>query len=224
MSTTTIGAKGESVRGDSAIIYDNLARLCEFRGAKVTARVAHDKFIATMEAARFVQIKAERPASDIRGPAHIVIIQFSAYRDIDGTSSKFATFLTKLLKERPSDSAEFNVILVTSAPVGATIMRIITEQSKNGIHIERYLASMFLIVVPEHICVPRHTIVSKKDIDVLYSEMHLLIGNLPCISAGGTAAAPDPMAVWLGLRPGMVVKIDRPAETAGIETVYRRCI
>jgi DNA-directed RNA polymerase subunit H (RpoH/RPB5) len=220
-------------RNDPMIIYDHLARMCEYRGAKVTERLnvtAPDKFLAKMEASHYVQIKAERSSASVGGtqselpPAHIIVIQFSAYRHIDSSSPRFRAFLEgHIIKNRPADGVEFNVILVTSGPISAAIGRIIAEQRAPGIVVEHYQASTFIIVVPEHVSVPHHTIVPQAEVDRLCREMHMPVSGLPCIVGCGQANA-DPVAVWLGIRPGMVARIDRPSETAGIETVYRRCI
>lgn len=206
----------------SLTVYENLIHLCQYRGANVTTRVSREAFISAMETQYYVAITAERPATDIRGAAHLLIIQFSQYRHIDASSQKFNTFLDKQIRARPTDDIEYNIILVSSAAVSPAISRSIATSRAAGIVVEHYLSSMFLIVVPEHACVPQHTIVSREDIDKLCHEMHMMISNFPCIIASG--ANPDPMAVWLGLRPGMIVRIDRPCETAGRETVYRRCV
>ena len=207
---------------ESQIVYEHLVRLCGFRGANVTGRVGPAEFAKTMDTNHYVSITAERPATDIRGAAHILIIQFSSYRYIDASSQKFNAFLEKQIRARPADEIEYNIILVSSSAISSTISRTIAEQRAAGIIVEHFNASMFLIVVPEHDNVPRHTIVPRDEVNKICQELHMMVSNFPCIIAAG--ANPDPMAIWLGLRPGMVVRIDRPSETAGIETVYRRCV
>ena len=208
-------------KGDPTIIYEHLIQLCAYRGATVTSRVDPSQFIATMESNHYTKITADRPADDIRGAAHIVVVQFSTYHLIDATSAKFESFLERIIKDRPKDDIEYNIILVTSAPVTPAILRIIANKNKSNVVVEQFSASMVLIVVPEHSCVPHHSIVSREEINRLCREMHMMVNQLPCIMARDP---PDPMAVWLGLRPGMIVQIDRPSETSGIETIYRRCV
>lgn len=217
--TTLSGARDEPL-----IVFYNIMRLCEFRGARPNARatLSAAQFTAAMDANHHVQINAERSADDIRGASHLVIIQFSALRSIDTSSQKFKPFIDKIIKTRPRDGVEFNLILITTAPVSPAIARIIADQRDPGVIVEQHTAARFLIVAPEHIAVPRHTIVPRDEVDTLCREMHLILGNLPHMVASGTM--PDPMAVWMGLRPGMIVRIDRISETAGNETIYRRCI
>lgn len=211
---------------ESQIVYEHLVRLCGFRGANVTSRVGSQSdpaaFAKAMETNHYVSITAERSATDIRGAAHILIVQFSPYRYIDASSQKFNAFLERQIRARPADEIEYNVILVSSGAISSTISRTIAAQRAAGIIVEHFNASMFLIVVPEHANVPRHTIVPRDEVDKICRELHMMVSNFPCIIAAGTN--PDPMAVWLGLRPGMIARIDRPSETAGIETVYRRCV
>jgi DNA-directed RNA polymerase subunit H (RpoH/RPB5) len=223
---------------DAATVYENLARMCVFRGARVTARVAPDKFVAMMEADHYARIDADRDADDMRGAARMVIILFSEFKNIDSSAPKFGAFLARVLKERAhwvsaDERAEFNIVLVFSSAPSSAIARVIAGARAPGIVIEAHIAALFMIVAPEHVCVPRHTIVPRAEVERICRELHLVIGNFPALiasasakgsAASGASGAPDPMAVWLGLRPGMIVRIDRPCETAGIETIYRRCV
>lgn len=216
--TSAPGTSTNAHKSDALIIYENLMRMCEYRGAHVVSRVNADKFAVTMETNHYAQINAERAADDVRGAAHIVVIQFSTYRHIDTSSPKFSAFLDRVIKTRPADGIDFNIILITSAPVSSTIAKLISEPYGPGIQVEQFLSSMFLIIVPEHSCVPHHSIVPQAAVDNLCAQMHLVLQNFPII------ANSDPMAIWLGVRTGMVVRIDRGSETAGHEVAFRRCV
>lgn len=207
---------------DQQRIYNNLKQMCEFRGARLTEFLPDSGFNEKMESDQHVRIRAERSASDIRGAAHILIIMFSTRREIDSTSSKFTPFIARIIREKPKDNIEFNIILVSIAPISNSLIALIRSESKNGIFIEHHLAVRFSIVVPRNIAVPPHTIVSRADVEKIRKEMHIDESHFPKLIAG--TVNPDPVAVWLGLRPGMIVRVDRPCETAGCETVYRLCI
>lgn len=204
------------------IIYEHLVRMCEYREARVTSRLAPNEFSVSMETHNYASITAERSASDSRSAAHLLVIQFSAQKTIDTAAHTFEVFLDKQIRARPKDNLEYNIILVSTTAVSSAIQRKIAAVNQEGIIIEHYNAQLFLIIAPEHVCVPRHTIVPPNEVAILCRELHMMVSNFPALVASGEK--PDPMAVWLGLRAGMVVRIDRPSETSGIETVYRRCI
>lgn len=208
------------------IIYEHLVRMCEYRGARVTSRLAPNEFSIAMETHNYASITAERSIEPEvqtgRSAAHLLVIQFSAQKTIDTAAHTFEVFLDKQIRARPKDNLEYNIILVSTTAVSSAIQRKIAAVNQEGIVIEHYNARLFLIIAPEHVCVPRHTIVPPTEVATLCRELHMMVSNFPALVASGEK--PDPMAVWLGLRTGMIVRIDRPSETSGIETVYRRCI
>lgn len=207
-------------KSDSQIIHEHLAQMCKYRGATVTSTIITDpaQFAVTMETNHFVQITATRTADDIRGAANIVVIQFSVVRHIDASSPKFSAFLEKLIKTRPPGDIEFNIILVTSAAVSSAIDKIIASPHGRGVVVEQYEATKFLLVVPEHSIVPRHSIVAPADVEQICNRMHITLKNIPTITSS------DPVSIWMGFRPGMLIRIDRYSETAGREIVYRHCV
>lgn len=215
---------------DPIVIYNHLLRLCEYRGATVSKRLSESEFAVAMDSDNYVQILADRPQNDPRGAAQLVVVQFSSMSTVITSSARFSAFIDRIIKARvPQNGARTrdtpicNIILVLSSPVSMAITSMIASYRANpSVLVEHFLATMFLIVVPEHVAVPRHSIVSREDVEKMCSTLHFMPNCLPCIIA--SSAAPDPMAVWLGLRPGMIVRIDRPCETAGTETVYRRCV
>lgn len=69
-----------------------------------------------------------------------------------------------------------------------------------------------------HDLVPEHDIISKEEVEELEKKYGITREQLPKIKAG------DPAAKAIGARPGDVIKIIRPSDTAGEHLVYRYCV
>ncbi len=68
---------------------------------------------------------------------------------------------------------------------------------------------IFAVVIPQHIEVPPHTILDEKEVELFHRQTRKNPSDLKLIY---TTDAP---VAWLGARPGQVVEIIAPSETAG---------
>lgn len=73
------------------------------------------------------------------------------------------------------------------------------------------------VLVPDHVYVPRHEIVTKEEAEEVIREYNCRLTELPLIFAT------DPAIVGLGVKPGDLVRITRKSSTAG-ESVYYRYV
>ena len=83
--------------------------------------------------------------------------------------------------------------------------------------IEYFREAELLVDITEHKLVPRHIVLTPQEKDELLLRYKLKPSQLPRIQLQ------DPMARYLGLNHGQVVKIVRPSETAGRYITYRIC-
>lgn len=74
-----------------------------------------------------------------------------------------------------------------------------------------------LINIVDHVKVPKHKVISEQDKQNLLKKYNLSEEQLPKISRD------DPMAKYLGMVPGEVVKILRSSPTSGSSEYYRLC-
>lgn len=71
----------------------------------------------------------------------------------------------------------------------------------------------FVMEIPAHVSVAPHRLVDPEEEAALLARLHR--GSLPVIFHN------DPPVVWLGARPGQIVRIDAPSHTAGFAVTYR---
>ena len=72
-----------------------------------------------------------------------------------------------------------------------------------------------IVLVPDHVLVPKHEIMAKKDAEEVLKTYNCRTTDLPLIFAN------DPAIVGLGVKPGDMIKITRKSATAGESLYYR---
>lgn len=139
----------------------------------------------------------------------------NCYISFDGSASigikQLRTFVQTIDREN-----FFTGIMVTAAAVSAAAMKI-----GNTIHpkiLEVFHESDLLVNITKHELVPKHVLLSKEEKLKLLDRYRLKETQLPRIQYN------DPVARYLGLRKGQVVKIIRKSETAGRYASYRWCL
>jgi DNA-directed RNA polymerase subunit H len=71
------------------------------------------------------------------------------------------------------------------------------------------------VLVPDHVYVPKHEIMTKKDAEEILIKYNCKPTELPLIFVS------DPAILGLGVKPGDMIKITRKSFTAGQSTYYR---
>ena len=72
-----------------------------------------------------------------------------------------------------------------------------------------------IILVPNHVYVPKHEIMTKKEAEEVLKEYNCNATELPLIFVT------DPAIIGLGVKPGDMIKITRKSGTSGISLYYR---
>jgi DNA-directed RNA polymerase subunit H len=71
------------------------------------------------------------------------------------------------------------------------------------------------VLVPDHVYVPKHEIISKNEAQKVLEQFHCKPTELPLIFVT------DPAILGLGVKPGDMIKITRKSGTAGESNYYR---
>ncbi len=71
------------------------------------------------------------------------------------------------------------------------------------------------VLVPDHVYVPKHEIISKKEAEAVLKKYNCKPTELPLIFVT------DPAILGLGVKPGDMIKISRKSPTAGESLYYR---
>jgi DNA-directed RNA polymerase subunit H (RpoH/RPB5) len=90
--------------------------------------------------------------------------------------------------------------------------------NQKGYFVQIISLTQLLINIVEHRDVPKHEVITDEEKKELLVKYYINESNLPNILRD------DPMAVYLGLTPGEVVRILRPSITSGTYISYRICV
>ena len=71
------------------------------------------------------------------------------------------------------------------------------------------------VLVPDHVYVPKHEIMTKKEAEEILKKYNCKPTELPLIFVT------DPAIMGLGVKPGDMIKITRKSPTAGQSNYYR---
>ncbi len=108
-------------------------------------------------------------------------------------------------------------IMVTQGALSPQARKVISATTQYT-QIECFMQDDLLVNITHHELVPTHVVLSREEKTALLSRYRLKETQLPRIQQK------DPVARYLGLKRGQVVKIIRTSETAGRYASYRLCV
>lgn len=203
---------------EPGVVYENLIlMLTKYRGATLSSNALSPADLQLrMNRHGYAHVVATRVASedDPRGAATIHVLLVAPGHDYSNKAPKFKMMLAAIA---PSTSNE--IIVVTSNGITSHIKKVIEEyNAKNTGIIYDYDYHLFIIEVPKHNSCEHHELVSHAAADKLTNYSYSSREDYPKIKST------EAHGVWLGLRPGMFVRITRASKSAGVTILYRVCV
>lgn len=139
---------------------------------------------------------------------------------------KLSSMIIDIIDNRPeADKGKFfNIIILIRYCMTPSVREAIRILNKrDNIFVQVFQIRSLMFNVTKHKCVPKHERIIKGE----YSEyLHDFLNSL---HINDTSNLPkiiesDPVAMFIGLRPGDLCKITRPSKSAGKHTFYRYCV
>jgi len=112
-----------------------------------------------------------------------------------------------------------NCIIVSNEELSLQSQKMILElDMQQAFHFEHFLISELIVNITHHELVPKHVLASDEEKESILKKFKIKESQLPKIMTT------DPVAKYLGLKKGQIVKIIRNSETAGLHIAYRAVI
>ena len=172
---------------------------------------------------------------DFETDKHVINVQTSKTSILYALSKNLRKTIINELKEKLKESdniSEFtnkyggknNIIIVfnnesISTAVKSQLNKYDKIFQKNGGHLQYFSSQQLMFNPTKHEYVPKHTKLTEDEVKEFMKEylarskmhMHVILQN-------------DPIAKWIGLKHGDIVRIDRYNENSGESFSYRSCI
>jgi DNA-directed RNA polymerase subunit H (RpoH/RPB5) len=200
-------------------VYVNIIKMLNYRGVKLDgAPLASDEVVKALNHFEYIKVTGTRKNDDPRGEAIVAVFLINPNSKYSNKTADFRK-LVKWFPKRKNDE-KMDIIFISKDPLTTHIVKQINVIRKENVNtqLEHYEYEKFLIEVPKHVAVPEHIILTEDEINEICEIEKCSRDQFPKI------LQTDSMAVWLGLKPGMVVKIKRISETACTAIAYRYCV
>lgn len=108
-------------------------------------------------------------------------------------------------------------IVIVPIPPSSTILTTVRKYSDK---FQLFHTDQLQFDITTHRKVPQHRILNEDEKKAYIEKYHVAnpIDQMPCIDSQ------DPMAKWIGAKPGDILEIIRRSETAGATPYYRYCV
>ena len=189
-------------------VWKTLKKMMEVRGYdKDYEKIDYDDWISKIRKEKIM--KGIFRKKDVNDPNKKIILYYQYFPDQKVNTVYINEFL-ELMREIKVNSG----IIIISGKLSQQAKQKVQEINKE-LQVEIFTVNELVVNITEHELVPKHILLSKEDKDILLKRYKIKENQLPKI------LVTDPVARFLGLKRGDVVKIIRNSETAGRYITYR---
>lgn len=193
-------------------VYKNTIKMLGYRNVAMTGpALTDDALVQKLNHYEYVTIGGSR--GDSTECTFIIIAPGSKYATKSGD-------FKKILRGMKVPLDGFEIMFISEFALTVHIKKQLNafRAANPKFYVEDYDYEKFMIEVPRHVLVPKHEIMPEDEV-LAYCN-----ANYTSREKFQKILSSDTMAVWIGAKPGMVVRITRVSETAGYFTSYRYCI
>lgn len=204
--------------GDRYDIYRNIGKALEHRGGTVaTAMLTEEAFQKTMQTEEYAVVRGNRNGHPYLPDRNMAFIFFSKGSEKISKSDKFLATWKSIFPE--TGSRVDNIVIVTHTPITYHIKSALaTIHAENpGVYVEVCMFYTFLMNFPESSVYCKHEIADPAEIKKLCDQQRT-DPNFKKIRTD------DAGAIWIGARPGDIVKVTRPSHNSGYSIDYLECV
>lgn len=188
-------------------VYKTLCKMMEDRGYDGTVPLKYDDWLEERKSKASMQgIFSKKDKED----KSKVIRLFYYYIPSPKLNMESIHIFLELLKNAQANSG----LIIMPGKMSSQAEQKIKEIN-NQLQIEVFTLGDLVVNITEHELVPKHLLLSPEDKELLLKRYKIKEHQLPKILLS------DPVARYLGLKRGDVVKIIRVSETAGKYITYR---
>ena len=189
-------------------VWKTVREMIKVRGYEVAnEKIDYDKWLSEIKSKKSMEgtfIKKDR-----NDPNNKISLYFQYFPDQKINSDDIKNYL-ELMKSTKINSG----IIIISGKLSQQAKQKVQDINKE-LQIEVFTVNELVVNITEHELVPEHILLSKEEKDLLLKRYKIKENQLPKI------LVTDPVARYLGLKRGDVVKIIRVSETAGRYITYR---
>ena len=189
-------------------VWKTIKKMMEVRGyEKDNEKIDYDDWISKIRKEKIM--KGIFRKKDIIDPNKKIILYYQYFPDQKVNTDYIKQYLN-LMRETKVNSG----IIIISGKLSQQAKQKVQEINKE-LQVEIFTGNELVVNITEHELVPKHILLSKEDKEILLKRYKIKENQLPKI------LVTDPVARFLGLKRGDVVKIIRVSETAGRYITYR---
>ena len=189
-------------------VWKTLKKMMEVRGyEKDNEKIDYDDWISKIRKEKIM--KGIFRKKDVIDPNKKIILYYQYFPDQKVNTDYIKQYLN-LMKETKVNSG----IIIISGKLSQQAKQKLQEINQE-LQVEIFTVNELVVNITEHELVPKHILLSKEDKEILLKRYKIKENQLPKI------LVTDPVARFLGLKRGDVVKIIRNSETAGRYITYR---